>query len=189
MERLAESDPAESAEGPPGTFRWTPNGAYAQAHGNKPEYVGRVRGVSKNILPARGSIHSYYTPSQARSQNAPPLAVISKIISEALTVRDEQHKQEMEDHLAQQRKQLKERDKQHKRKMEERLTQQKEQMEERLAQQREDHKLDMDAITRWFAVQMVAYDACFRSLEGGTIVSSESEVTMERTVHDLGSPA
>jgi hypothetical protein len=108
MERLAESDPAESAKGPPGTLRWTPNDAYAQAHGNKPEYVGRVRGVSKNILPVRGNIHSYYTPSPARSQNAPPSAVISEMIAEALTVKDEQHKKEMEDHLAQQREQLKE---------------------------------------------------------------------------------
>ena len=101
MEWLAESDPAEATEGPPGTLRWTPNVEYAQAHDNKPEYAGRVRGVSKNILPAWGSIHSYYTPSQARSQNAPPSAVISEMISEAFTMRDEQHKQEMEDHLAQ----------------------------------------------------------------------------------------
>ena len=101
MERLAKFDPAESAKGPPGMLRWTPNDAYAQAHGNKPEYAGRVRGVSKNILPARGSFHSYYTPSQARSQNAPSSAVISEMISEALTVRDKIHKQEMEDHLAQ----------------------------------------------------------------------------------------
>ena len=98
------------------------NDAYAQAHGNKPEYAGCVRGVSKNILPVRGSIHSYYTPSQVRSQNAPPLAMISEMILKALIVRDEQHKQEMEDHLAQQREQLKERDEQHKREMEERLT-------------------------------------------------------------------
>ena len=84
---------------------------------------------------------------------------------------------------------MKERDEQHKWEMEERLTQQREQMEERLAQQREDHRLDMDAITRRFTMQMVAYDAHFRSLEGGTVVSSEPEVTMERTVHDLGSPA
>ena len=102
MEWLAESNSAESAEGPPGTLWWTPNDAYAQAHGNKPEYAGRMCGVSKNILPAWGSIHPYYTLSQARSQNALSSAVISEMISEALTVRDEQHKQEMEDHLAQQ---------------------------------------------------------------------------------------
>ena len=55
MERLAES-----VDGPPGTVRWAPNDAYAQAHSNKPEYAGRVRGVSKNTLPVRGNIHSYY---------------------------------------------------------------------------------------------------------------------------------
>ncbi|KAE8124896.1 hypothetical protein FH972_019739 [Carpinus fangiana] len=58
-----------------------------------------------------------------------------------------------------------------------------------LTQQREEHRLDMDAITRRFAAQMAAYDAHFQSLEGGTVVSSEPEVTTERTVHDLGSPA
>ena len=89
MERLAESDPAESAERPPGTLKWTPNDAYAQAHSIKPEYAGRVRSVSKNILPAWGSIHSYYIPSQVRSQNAPPSTVISEMIAEALTMRDE----------------------------------------------------------------------------------------------------
>ena len=36
---------------------------------------------------------------------------------------------------------------------------------------------------------MAAYDARFRSLEGGTVVSSEPKVTMERTAHDLGSSA
>jgi hypothetical protein len=69
------------------------------------------------------------------------------------------------------------------------LTQQREQMEERLAQQREEHRLDIDAITRRLAAQMAAYNANFRSLEGGTIVNSEPEVTTERTTHDLGSPA
>ena len=67
MERLAESDPVKLVEGPPGTLRWTPDAAYAQPHGNKPEYTSHVRGMSKNILPVRGNIHSYYTPSQARS--------------------------------------------------------------------------------------------------------------------------
>ncbi|KAE8076363.1 hypothetical protein FH972_015019 [Carpinus fangiana] len=89
------------------------------------------------------------------------------MITEALTVRDEQHKKEMEERLAQQR----------------------EEMEVRFAQQREEHRLDMDAITRRFAAQLAGYDARFRSLEGGTLVSSEPEVTTERTVHDLGSPA
>ena len=67
MEQLAESDPVESKEGSPGTLWWTPDDAYTQAHSNKPEYASRVCGVSKNILPVWGNIHSYYTPSQARS--------------------------------------------------------------------------------------------------------------------------
>jgi hypothetical protein len=163
MERLAESDPAESAERPPGTLRWTPNDAYAQAHGNKPEYAGRVRGVSKNILPARGSYRSYYTPSSARSQNAPSSAVVFEMIAEALTQQREQHKLEMEEQRAQ--------------------------MEDRLARQREEHRLDIDVINRRFIAQMEAYDARFRSLEGGTFVSPEPEVTTERTAHDLGSLA
>ena len=89
MERLAESDITESVKGPPGMLWWAPNDAYAQAHGNKPEYAGRMRGVSKNILPVRGNIHSYYTPSQLRSQNAPPATVISEMIAEALAMRNE----------------------------------------------------------------------------------------------------
>jgi hypothetical protein len=55
MRRLEDSDPAALVEGPEGTIRWAPNDAYAQAHGNKPEYAGRVRGVSKNILPVSGT--------------------------------------------------------------------------------------------------------------------------------------
>jgi hypothetical protein len=39
-------------------------------------------------------------------------------------------------------------------------------MEELFAQQKEEHRLDMDAITRRFAALMEAYDAHFRSLEG-----------------------
>jgi hypothetical protein len=87
MQWLAESDPAELVERPSGMLWWTPDDAYAQAHGNKPEYADRVRGVSKNILPVWGYIHSYYTPSQARFQNAPPSAVISKMIEKALEVK------------------------------------------------------------------------------------------------------
>ena len=47
----------------------------------------------------------------------------------------------------------------------------------------------MDAMAMRFAAQMAAYDARFRSLEGGTVVSSKLEVTTKRTVHDIGSPA
>ena len=108
-EQLAEFDPAELVEGPLGTLRWTLNDAYAQAHGNKPEYAGCVHCVSKNILPMRGYIHLYYTLSQARSQNAPPSAVISKMIAKVLEVKYDQHKQEIEEHLAQQREEMEER--------------------------------------------------------------------------------
>ena len=164
MERVAESDPAKSVDGPEGTVRWAPNDAYAQAHGNKSEYAGRVRDVGKNILLVWGNIHSYYPLSQARSQNAPLSAVISKMIEKALQVKAEQQKQEMEERLAQQRDEM-----------------------------REEHKQQMKAmntvITKQFAAQMAAYEARFRSLELSTLVSSEPEVTTKRVVPDLGSPA
>jgi hypothetical protein len=67
MKRLADSDSAKLVKGPQGTVRWALNDAYAHAHGNKSEYAGRVRGVSRNILPMQGNIHLYYIPSQARS--------------------------------------------------------------------------------------------------------------------------
>jgi hypothetical protein len=86
--------------------QWTLDDAYAQAHSNKPEYAGHVRGVSKNILLVWGYIHSYYTPFQARSQNAPPSVVISEMIEKALEVKEEEHKQEMEKRLAQQREEM-----------------------------------------------------------------------------------
>jgi hypothetical protein len=123
-----------------------------------------VPGVSKNILPVQGYIHSYYTPSQVRSQNAPSSVVIFEMIEKVLVVKEEQHKQEMEERLAQQR----------------------EEMERRFAQQMDAMSA---ALTKWFAAQMVAYEARFHSIEGSTVVSSEPEVTTERAVHDLGSPA
>jgi hypothetical protein len=61
MRRLEESDPAALVEGPDGTIRWAPNDAYTQAHGNKPEYAGRVRGVSKNILLGAGDTSTRIT--------------------------------------------------------------------------------------------------------------------------------
>jgi hypothetical protein len=102
MEWLADSNLAELVDGPQGMVKWAPNDAYTQAHGNKPEYAGRVHGVSKNILPVRGNIHSYYTPSQARSQNALPPAIIFKMIERVLQAKEEQHKQEMDELLAKQ---------------------------------------------------------------------------------------
>jgi hypothetical protein len=56
MIRLTDFDLAKQVEGLEGTVRWALNDAYAPAHGNKPEYAGRVRGVSKNILLVRGHI-------------------------------------------------------------------------------------------------------------------------------------
>jgi hypothetical protein len=91
MRRLEDSDPAALVEGPEGTIRWAPNDAYAQAHGNKPEYAGRVRGVSKNILPVRGHIHSYYTPRP----NATPPAVVEEMIQSALALREQQLREQM----------------------------------------------------------------------------------------------
>jgi hypothetical protein len=96
MTRLEESDPAALVEGPEGTIRWAPNDAYAQAHGNKPEYAGRVRGVSKNILPVRGHIHSYYTP-RPNATPPPPPAVVSEMIQSAIELKEQQHKQEIEE--------------------------------------------------------------------------------------------
>lgn len=164
MERLLESDPAELVEGPPGTLRWAPNDAYAQAHGNKPEYAGRVRGVSKNILPGPGNSHSYYTPSQSRSQNAPPSAAISEMIEKAIQAKEEQHKQQMDELLAKQR-----------------------EMEERLAKQQEDHQQQMSSMSASVSAQMAVYEARFRDMiEGCRRVGSEPEVTNEMS---LGSPA
>jgi hypothetical protein len=91
MRRLEDSDPAALVEGPEGTIRWAPNDAYAQAHGNKPEYAGRVRGVSKNFLPVRGYIHTYYTPRP----NATPPAVVEEMIQSALALREQQMREEM----------------------------------------------------------------------------------------------
>jgi hypothetical protein len=164
MEQLEEFDPTKSVKGSSQTVRWTPDDAYTQAHGNNPEYAGHVRGVNKNILLVRGYIHFYYTPSQVRSQNTPPLVVISEIIKKSLEVKEEQHKQEMGERLAQQR----------------------EEMEGRVAQQMG----AMSAVlTERFAAHMAAYEARFRSLEGSTVVSSDPEVTTKGVVHDLGSLA
>jgi hypothetical protein len=66
---LMPTDSAESSSITQGTTRWRHDDAYAQALGNKPEYAGRVRQVGPNVWPVRGSIRSYHTPSQPRSQN------------------------------------------------------------------------------------------------------------------------
>jgi hypothetical protein len=98
---LADSGLGKQVEGPDGTVRWAPNDAYAQAHGNKPEYTSCVHGVSKNILPVWGHIHPYYTPSQSRSQNgSAPLAVVTKMIHSTIQLKEQEHKQEIEELLA-----------------------------------------------------------------------------------------
>jgi hypothetical protein len=70
------------------------------------EYAGRVLGVSKNILLVRDNIHLYYTPSQARSKNAPPPAVIFEMIERALQAKEKQHTQEIDELLAKQREKI-----------------------------------------------------------------------------------
>ena len=69
MLELIPNDPVTSSSVTEGTIRWAPNDAFSQAFGNKPEYASRVRQVGPNILPVRGSIHTYYTLSQSRSWN------------------------------------------------------------------------------------------------------------------------
>ncbi|XP_059448234.1 uncharacterized protein LOC132179516 [Corylus avellana] len=99
MEELIPTDPAASSSMTEGTVRWAPNDAYAQAHGNKPEYAGRVRQVGPYILPVRGNIHSYYTPSQARSQN-PVNSTVAEMIEMTPEAEREQHRAQMDMALA-----------------------------------------------------------------------------------------
>jgi hypothetical protein len=95
MKSLQATDSAAQVGGPRGSIRWALNDEYAQAHGNKPEYVRRVRGVSKNILHGRGNSRSYYAPSQARAQNPGSSMAMTKIIERALEAEREQHKVQM----------------------------------------------------------------------------------------------
>jgi uncharacterized protein YaiL (DUF2058 family) len=92
MKSLQVTDSATQVDGPRGSIRWAPNDAYAQAHGNKPEYAGRVRGVSKNILPGPDNCRSYYTPSKARTQNLRNSAAMQQMIETALEAEREQHR-------------------------------------------------------------------------------------------------
>jgi ABC-type transporter Mla subunit MlaD len=120
--------------------------------------------VSKNILPVRGHIDSYYT----LSPNTTPPAVVSEMIQSTIQLKEQQHKQEIEE------------------------------MKQEINQQ---HKQQMDALTAaitvQFTQQMVAqladqaalYEERFRSLEGYRVVTSEPEVTTERALQDVGSPA
>jgi len=99
---LIPTDPAASSSVTQGMVLLTPNGAYAQAHSHKPEFVGRVRQVGPNVLHVRGTIHSYYTPSQARSQNPRHATVSQEFIDRALEAERAGHKVEMDAVLASQ---------------------------------------------------------------------------------------
>ncbi|XP_059434867.1 uncharacterized protein LOC132167849 [Corylus avellana] len=97
MKELIPTDPAASSSITEGTVKWAPNDAYAQAHGNKPEYAGRVRQLGSGILPVRGSIRSYYTPSQARSENTSQYSMISQeTLDRALEAERAKHKEEID---------------------------------------------------------------------------------------------
>jgi hypothetical protein len=95
---LIPTDPAASSSVTQGMVLLTPNGAYAQAHSHKPEFVGRVRQVGPNVLHVRGTIHSYYTPSQ----NPRHATVSQEFIDRALEAKRAGHKAEMDAVLASQ---------------------------------------------------------------------------------------
>jgi predicted ribosome quality control (RQC) complex YloA/Tae2 family protein len=77
----------------------------------------------------------------------------------------------------------------------------KQEIEELLAKQREEHKQQIESLTaaiiEQFTQRMVAqmanqealYEEWFRSFEGYQVVISEPEVTTERALQDVGSPA
>jgi gas vesicle protein len=120
--------------------------------------------VSKNIIPVQGHIHSYYTSSQSRSQNGTPTppGVVAEMIQSTIQLKEQEHKQEIEELLAKQKEEHKQ------------------QLDALTA-----------AITEQFTQQMVAqladqaalYEEQFRSLEGYRVVISKPEVTI------VGSPA
>ncbi|XP_059441984.1 uncharacterized protein LOC132174328 [Corylus avellana] len=96
MRELIPTNPAASSSVTEGTVKRAPNDAYAQAHGNKPEYAGRVRQAGSNILPVRGSICSYYTPSQARSENTRHSMISQETLDGALEAERAKHKEEID---------------------------------------------------------------------------------------------
>ncbi|XP_059453484.1 uncharacterized protein LOC132184020 [Corylus avellana] len=100
MNELIPTDPAASSSITERTVRWAPNDAFAQAMGNKPEYAGRVRMAGPNILPVRGTIHSYYTPSQARSGNVRYSTISQDTLDRALDAERAKHKEEIDALLA-----------------------------------------------------------------------------------------
>jgi hypothetical protein len=84
------------------TVSWTLDKAYAQAHSNKLECVNRVRQVGLNVLPVLGTICSYYTPSQARSQNPRYATISQEFLNRALEAERGRHRVEMDAMLASQ---------------------------------------------------------------------------------------
>jgi hypothetical protein len=150
MKSLHATDSAALVDGPKGMIQWALDDTYVQAHGNKPEYAGRVLGVSKNILHGRGNSHSYYTPSQARAQNPGSSAAMSKMIERALEVEIEQHRVQMA------------------REREEITAPVTDQVTTQVAQQ----------VAKQMSAQMQVYEAKIRQLvEGSRVVTSELEVT------------
>lgn len=78
MERLAPTDLATKSSMTDETVRWRPEDANSQAFGNKPEYLSKVRGVGKNVRPVSRTTHTYYTPTQERSQIFSPSTASSQ---------------------------------------------------------------------------------------------------------------
>ena len=104
MKELIPTDLAATLSITKGTIRWASNNAYSQAMGNKAEYAGRVRQVGPNVLPVRGSIHSYYKPVEPRSQTSGS-AGVSQMIKAALEAQIKTHRVEMDALLAAHREQ------------------------------------------------------------------------------------
>jgi GTPase Era involved in 16S rRNA processing len=94
------------------------------------------------------------------------------MIKRAIQLKDQHHKQEIEELLAKQKEEINQENKHQLDAMTAVLT---EQFSQRMAAQ-------LDA-------QAVHYEECFRSLKGYRVVTSELEVTTERALHNVGSPA
>ena len=64
MKKLLPNDSAVTLSIAEGTIRQTPDDAYAQAIGKKPEYAGRVRGIGSGKKPVKGTALKYYMPAK-----------------------------------------------------------------------------------------------------------------------------
>jgi hypothetical protein len=179
MKELLPTDPAVESSITEGTVRWAPNDAYSQAIGNKPEYAGRVCQVGPNVLPVRGTIHSYYKPVEPRSQTSGS-AGVSRIIEAALKAQQEKHRAEMDVLLAAQREeasmQQAEREKKHKEEIDAKLEAQQQQFAQQLSEKESSINL--------------MYEIQFCQLEYMLMNSrSAGEVTRVKDVKDRESPA